>query len=40
MILRDYIARYLILQETIHILRIWHKKEDWKWEMGSDQAKS
>lgn len=29
LILGDYIVRYLVLQETIHILRIWHHKEDW-----------
>lgn len=29
LILGDYIVRYLILKETIHILRIWHHKEDW-----------
>ncbi|MCP4753380.1 MAG: type II toxin-antitoxin system RelE/ParE family toxin [Proteobacteria bacterium] len=30
LILGDYIVRYLVLKETIHILRIWHHKEDWK----------
>ena len=29
LILGDYIVRYLVLKETIHILRIWHHKEDW-----------
>jgi len=29
LILGDYIIRYLILKETIYILRIWHHKEDW-----------
>lgn len=29
LILGDYIIRYLVLQETIHILRSWHHKEDW-----------
>ncbi|MCK5673125.1 MAG: type II toxin-antitoxin system RelE/ParE family toxin [Spirochaetales bacterium] len=29
LILGDYIIRYLILKERIHILRIWHHKEDW-----------
>ncbi len=29
LILGDYIIRYLVLKETIHILRIWHHKEDW-----------
>ncbi len=29
LIIGDYIVRYLILKETIHILRIWHHKEDW-----------
>lgn len=24
-----YIVRYLILGEEIHILRIWHKRENW-----------
>jgi len=30
LILGDYIVRYLPLKEVIHILRIWHHKEDWK----------
>lgn len=30
LILGDYIVRYLPLKEVIHILRIWHNKEDWK----------
>lgn len=29
LILGDYIVRYLVLQKAIHILRIWHHKEDW-----------
>ena len=29
LIFGDYIIRYLVLKETIHILRIWHHKEDW-----------
>ncbi len=24
-----YIVRYLILENEIHILRIWHRREDW-----------
>ena len=24
-----YIVRYLILDDEIHILRIWHKRENW-----------
>lgn len=24
-----YIVRYLILDDEIHVLRIWHKREDW-----------
>ncbi|MGZ8161059.1 MAG: hypothetical protein ACXWT4_19975 [Methylobacter sp.] len=24
-----YIVRYLILGDEIHILRIWHKRENW-----------
>ena len=28
-ILGEYIIRYLVLNKTIHILRIWHHKEDW-----------
>ena len=30
LILGDYIVRYLLIEETIYILRIWHQKEDWK----------
>lgn len=30
LILGDYIVRYLPLKEVIHMLRIWHHKEDWK----------
>ena len=30
LVLGDYIVRYLLLEETIYILRIWHQKEDWK----------
>ncbi len=30
LILGDYIVRYLPLKEVIHILRVWHQKEDWK----------
>ncbi len=30
LILGDYVVRYLLLKETIHILRIWHQKEDWR----------
>ena len=29
LILGDYIVRYLVLPETIYILKIWHHKEDW-----------
>ena len=29
LILGDYIIRDLVLKETVHILRIWHHKEDW-----------
>ena len=24
-----YIARYLVLENEIHVLRIWHKRENW-----------
>lgn len=24
-----YIVRYLILDDEIHVLRVWHKREDW-----------
>ncbi len=24
-----YIVRYLILNDEIHVLRVWHKREDW-----------
>ena len=24
-----YIVRYLVLDEDIHVLRVWHKREDW-----------
>ncbi|MBC53356.1 MAG: plasmid stabilization protein [Gammaproteobacteria bacterium] len=24
-----YIVRYLLLDDAIHVLRIWHKREDW-----------
>lgn len=24
-----YIVRYLVLENEIHVLRIWHKREDW-----------
>jgi addiction module RelE/StbE family toxin len=35
----DYIIRYLLLKETIHILKIWHHKEDWNTkEAGRKQA--
>ncbi len=30
LILGDYIVRYLPLKKIIHILRVWHQKEDWK----------
>ncbi len=30
LILGDYVVRYLLLKEMIHILRIWHQKEDWR----------
>ena len=30
LVLGDYIVRYLLLKESIYILRIWHQKEDWK----------
>ncbi len=30
LVLGRYIARYLILDKTINILRIWHQKEDEK----------
>ena len=29
LILGEYIIRYLVLKETIHILKVWHHKEDW-----------
>jgi len=30
LILGDYIVRYLLSKNTIHILRVWHQKENWK----------
>lgn len=26
---RAYVVRYLILDNEIHVLRIWHQREDW-----------
>ncbi len=25
----SYIVRYLVLNEEVHVLRIWHKRENW-----------
>jgi len=30
LIVDDYLVRYLISQNSIYILRVWHQKEDWK----------
>lgn len=29
LIIGKYIVRYLILQQEIHVLRLWHGKENW-----------
>lgn len=30
LIIGDYLARYIVLSDSIHILRIWHHKENLK----------
>lgn len=25
----SYIVRYLLLENELHVLRVWHKREDW-----------